>query len=75
MCFFFKSSCHLNSLQLFLFQEKFLVKWLGFEEATWEPIENLDNVIDMVIAFNQQEANKKKGKSHSSDFTTADKTD
>ena len=35
----------------------YLVKWEGFstEEATWEPMSNLQNVKQMVIAFNAKE--------------------
>lgn len=45
-------------------QEQYLVKWKEYPEteATWEPIENLNDVIEKVAEFNQKEAQKKKSK-------------
>ena len=36
--------------------DQYLVEWKGYpiSEATWEPIENLTNSIDLVSEFNQQ---------------------
>ena len=41
---------------------KYKVKWEGYteDECTWEPIENLDNVIQMVVDFNSEYENKPK---------------
>ena len=43
---------------------KYLIKWKGYplECATWEPIENLENIMPYLIAFNkeQDEKNQKK---------------
>jgi hypothetical protein len=35
---------------------QYLVKWKGYqiEEATWEPIENCDGALDLIIKYNQE---------------------
>ena len=45
-------------------QYKYLVKIKDFpeEEATWEPIENLYSVLDMIVEFDQNYKPKKKGR-------------
>ena len=41
-------------------QTRYLVKWLGFQECenTWEPIEHLQGVLDLVEEFETNEQNK-----------------
>ena len=41
--------------------EEFLVKWRGFpkEEATWEPIANLENSKALVQAYRSSEAKRR----------------
>jgi hypothetical protein len=42
---------------------KYKVKWLGYsdEESTWEPIENLENVKEMLEEFEKEYAKKQEG--------------
>lgn len=51
--------------RVFRGKEKYRVKWQNFseEESTWEPIENLQDCLDLVAEFNeQQNIQSKKGK-------------
>ena len=42
-------------------KEKYLVKWEGTSETTWEPIENLFNCMDLVADYMQRTGKNKKG--------------
>lgn len=37
-------------------QTEYLIKWLGYSDSynTWEPLDNLDNIKDMVQEFEKQ---------------------
>jgi hypothetical protein len=37
----------------------FRVKWKGYDEETWEPMENLTDCADLVTKFEQAEKTKK----------------
>ncbi|XP_031624988.1 chromobox protein homolog 1-like [Contarinia nasturtii] len=45
-------------------KEKFLIKWKGEEESTWEPIENLFGCIEMVREYMLKKENEKKVLDH-----------
>lgn len=35
--------------------EKFLVKWVGYDDPTWEPLQNLDGCREVLEAFRQEQ--------------------
>jgi len=54
--------------QLFGNEWKYLIKWYGWpkNQATWEPVENLDNIKDTIEKFNKEweEEQTKQTKEH-----------
>ena len=36
---------------------QYLVRWTGYDDTTWEPIENLDNCKDLLLEFHRLNPN------------------
>ena len=39
--------------------DKYLVKWVGYKDPTWEPVELLDNCRHLIVDFWKKKAEKK----------------
>jgi len=46
---------------------KYLIKWVGYpkEESTWEPLENLSNILEMITDYEVGNTSKGNSGSHS----------